>query len=202
MIQNYIKGVSKDEIISKLGKIDNLTVLEKNRLIYKCIKYGIVDFVPRNKDGICFYDPKYKDENDERDGQYDEDMGGVNWYGQKIKELPNNFTITCNLAIIWNDLKKIPDNLTVNGYFDCSSNQLTELPNTLKVKSDLYCTSNAITKLPDNFRVNGEFNCSENKLTKLPENLYVEGDLICSDQETGIILKLPKSAVVKGDFIN
>lgn len=195
---NYLKGKSKEQIIKSL---ENLT---DNEIIEKCIKYDTFELLPRNDDGYCVYD-----------GLLDLSLSDIDKLPYKLHvkdhmictdnnltELPNGLIVDKSLHCGGNYIENIPSDLKVGDDLFIQNNQLIELPENLHLNNDLHCEHNNLIKLPNNLIVDDNLYCYANNLTELSDNLYVGGDLVCDKQKSGIKLELPKTAIVRGDFIN
>jgi hypothetical protein len=115
MLQQYIKGISKEELK------DNLKGLSNNDLIQKCIIYNFYEFLPRDENGVCFYD------------------GDLILIDCNLKSLPDKLTVNGNLYCLDNRLTLLPDMLRVIHTLDCRSNRLISFPDNLYVGGQLIC---------------------------------------------------------------
>jgi hypothetical protein len=153
MIQQYIKGITIEEVKDKIKDLSN------NNTIEKCIEYQFFELLPRNKDGICIYDDT------------------LNIMYRNISKLPDNLTINGNLICRNNNISEYPKGLNVYGYINLAFNDIRELPDNLTTTDDLIISYNNLTSLPKNINIDGSLSCYNQKSgikLKLPDTAYIK----------------------------
>ena len=201
LIKDKMVGVSDDELLKKLKKLNHHEILQYIVTFDLDHKY-----LPREEDGYYHYDGDLSDiiinynyEQDDEDVEY---------------KLPNNLKVNGTLDCSYMNLRKLPSGLNVKS-LDCSYNFLEELPDDLIVEEDLNCSYNKLKKIPKlnikgslnaetnyieeihDTNFNGYVDLTNNYIKKLPNNLSVGDSLWLNDN---YLKSLPNGLTVHGNL--